>query len=523
MANDCPLPPHSRVIAYLRVSGDVQKEHGTIVGQLDALETYIAEHQLSLTHPPFTDEAKPGSSVSPRDGFQQMLAFTQQEPRPCDGVIFWSWSRFARDQDDAHFYKADLRRRGYTLISLSDGIPVDSGLDYVLESLIHWKDQEYLKQLSLQTKRGLHLLAKHGYAPGGFPPRGYSSHHFEVEIGGKRRRVAQWVPDPEWAPVVRTVWEMRANGASYLDIIEKTGLYHSRNSLTTHFRNKTYLGYRRCGDLEIPDAHEPLIDQDLWDRVQATLYDRPSLGSAWSGMKHPQRVHSPHLLTGLVRCAYCGAAIIGRTCNTGRHRNWRFYECGTKNRQGRGSCEAKTIPALRIERAVMDAVYEDILNIDFLMPIVDEMNRELQCGQPSLTADHLQRRIRSLDQSIANLLDLAEKAGGTEDILTRLEERRRERVTARQQLRQLHVNRDHYRIDLAALGSLLEKYRALLLSPDIRDQQTVLRTVIDHLIVKPHNAEILCMLDRASVHHIPPAQWIINGSTLPLQVHAIAY
>jgi len=46
------------------------------------------------------------------------------------------------------------------LISLSDEIPQGTELDYVMEALIHWKDAQYLEQLSRYTKHGLHLLAR---------------------------------------------------------------------------------------------------------------------------------------------------------------------------------------------------------------------------------------------------------------------------------------------------------------------------------------------------------------------------
>jgi len=46
------------------------------------------------------------------------------------------------------------------------------------------------------------------------------------------------------------------------------------------FRNKTYLGIRKCGDLEIENAHGPLVSREAWDAVQATLRERPQKGGA---------------------------------------------------------------------------------------------------------------------------------------------------------------------------------------------------------------------------------------------------
>jgi len=502
--SDCALPPFTPIIAYLRVSGDVQKEHGTIVGQLDALERYVAKHKLTLIRPPFTDEAKPGSSASPRDGFQAMIAFTHQEPRPCDAVIFWSWSRFARDQDDAHFYKADLRRRGYTLISLSDGIPPHIGIHYVMEALIHWKDEEYLKQLSLQTKRGLHLLARHGYAPGGFPPRGYLAEHIEVDVGGTNRQVARWKPDPLWADTVRKAWELRADGASYSEILQQTGLYNSVNSLTTHFRNKTYLGYRRCGEVEVARAHEPLIDQELWDRVQQTLYERPTHGHGWPSVPHPRQRSSPHLLTGLLRCAYCDAAIIGRTCNTGRHRQWRFYECGTVNRQGPGSCPNKRISATRLEKAVLDAVFSTLLRPDSLAATLEEVNRSLAQAEPTGERERLESRIRTLNRGISNLLDLAETSPASEDLPIRLRQREQERETLQRQLLLLGVEQPPLEISEDVFEELLADLRDAVTDGDLPERQALLRSVLDRVVLEDRTAYLHYQSLCAAVYQVPP-------------------
>ena len=75
-----------------------------------------------------------------------------------------------------------------------------------MEALIDWKNERFLKDLAADVKRALHDMARKGYAPGGFPPRGYRAE--PVEIGkrrdGKPRIVARWVEDPEAGPLARS-------------------------------------------------------------------------------------------------------------------------------------------------------------------------------------------------------------------------------------------------------------------------------------------------------------------------------
>ena len=506
MRERCPLPAGSRVVGYLRVSGEAQKEKGTIAGQMEELERYVQENQLVLVHAPFVDEAKPGSSTAPRADFNSMINYARQEPRPCEGIIFWSWSRFSRDQDDAHFFKADLRRRGYVLVSLSDDMPRADGYEYVLEALVHWKDQQYLEQLSRDTKRGLHVLARHGYAPGGFPPRGYKAEHVEAEIAGKRRRVARWIPDPELAPQVREAWRLRANGASYQEIIDKTGIYSSRNSLITHFRNKTYRGYRICGGIEVPDAHEPLVSQELWDAVQRTLRKRPKRGSTWGAAQHPRRHNTRHLLSGFVRCTYCGAAIVGRTCNTGRHKDWRYYICGTKNRKGWKSCPNRTIPAKHLESAILSLVMDRVLTYDFVTSLVDEVNDTLNRPESTIQIPQLQSRIKTLDRGIMKLVDVAEKVEDTAEVVSRLKQRKEERERLRGELRLLESTQQAIEVPRHILEELLAEMRAPLANGTLEAQRTVLKSTVNHIAVEKNKAELYYQFPCAALYKVPPAR-----------------
>ncbi len=481
MPHKCPLPEGSLVMAYLRVSGDVQKERGTIMGQREELDRYIRAHKLLMAHPPFLDEAKAGSSVAPRDGFQAMLALARQEPRPCDGIVFWSWSRFARDQDDAHFYKADLRRRGYTLISLSDGIPSDTGFDYVVESLIHWKDQEYLQQLAVDSKRGLHVIARKGFAPGGFPPRGYKARHLEIDLGGKTRRVAQWVPDPQWASAVKRAFEMKANGATTKQILAETHLFNTTNSLTWFWRNKTYLGIRKCGDLEVADAHEPLVSQALWDRVQARLRDRPQKGGSWAPGTHPMQKVSQYLLSGLIRCAQCGSAMIGSRDRLRSGNEFRFYICGKRKRSGIAGCPSGKLKAALVEDALMRFVMGRLLRAGYAKELLESTVAELngQTEPRRREMARLERQLSDVNRAIYHLLNAVEK-DGSEAARRRLQGREGEKAGLEADLRILQAQAKATGLDIAdtVLEDALDSLRAALTAGDVVQRRLILRRFV---------------------------------------------
>ena len=74
--------------------------------------------------------------------------------------------------DDAQFFKADLRRRGFIIYSINDNIP-DTLEGKVFETMIDWMNHRYLDDLSSDIRRGLHHIVKEYGAMSGHPPPGF--------------------------------------------------------------------------------------------------------------------------------------------------------------------------------------------------------------------------------------------------------------------------------------------------------------------------------------------------------------
>jgi site-specific DNA recombinase len=508
----CALPEGSRVWAYCRDSGGEDQD---IQSQKTAVFEYIESNGLVLDRT-FVDEARPGSSLAGRDAFEQMIELSKQEPRRVDGIVLWSFSRFARNLLDAQFYKADLRRRGYQIISMTDDLP-GGDLDVIVEALYDWKHEQYLKDLSRNVKRTLHDLAKDGYSVGGFPPRGYAAK--KVQIGtkrnGKPRYASVWVPDPQWASAVRKAFEMRAQGASFREILDRTALYSSVNSLSDLFRNKTYLGIRKCGDIKKADAHEPLVSQELWDQVQTTLRSRPPLGGSWpQGYPHAKHITSPYLLSGMVRCASCGSAMIGSFDKLKSGTRWKFYVCGKRKREGLAGCNTGKLKADLIEGEVMRHVMDRVLTNDYVDKLLTELNQRLSKGTAALDGriESLEGRIAATDRAIRNLLDLAEVEGSAA-ARDRLHERESEKTRMQTELRSLQLQRNRGRLEVSreVLNDALNTMRDDLSCGDMDGKRRVLRSFVNRIEAQKERATIWytfpLLQPLAHLYSVPPAEF----------------
>jgi hypothetical protein len=251
---------------------------------------------------------------------------------------------------------------------------------------------------------------------------------------------------------------MRAARASYEEILEATRIFPVRGSYVTMFRKKSYLGIRKCGDLEVEDAHEPLVDRQTWDAVQSTLGRRG--GSSDPGQDRPRRETHPFLLTGLARCAECGAAMVGKEDRSGARKTpFRHYICGRKNREGWASCPSGKIPAEGPELAVLKIVAEGVLTPESVRAQTALLDQRAPRRERPLREriEDAQRRLAGVEKPIAVLLDLAEQYGA-ESAGNRLVEREAERREVMAELEELEVRQDTEEPieaqDLDAIGRL---------------------------------------------------------------------
>jgi site-specific DNA recombinase len=496
MSSEFPFKPGDRVWGYCRDSGGIRQDK-SVAQQRQEIEELCQHYGVDLAHL-FGDEARIGSTTVGRDALEDLLYLAKQDPRPVNGIIFWSFARLARDQIDSQFVKAELRHRGYTLYSMTDDIP-DGEFGPVIETLIDWKNERFLKDLSREVRRGLADLAKMGYAPGGFPPRGYLAD--EVVLGfrrdGQPHTVSRWVPDPDLAPRVTRAFEMRSVNTPYLTIHEATHVMGTVGSYVTMFRNRTYLGIRKCGDLEIENAHEPLVSREVWDAVQATLRERPQKGERWpTGKQHPMRARTPFLLSGLAVCAECGTAMVSGKDNVSGNRKspWPFYLCGRKKREGWHACPSGKIGAREPEEAVLQVVTRRVLTPDFVSALVAEVNGLMNRHVPSVQGqvDEARRQLAGIDDAIHNLLDLAERFGAA-SAGPRLAEREAERVLLQARLQELAMQQEAQQatITLEMVRGMLTEMHGTLTDGNLQAKRALLSKVVHKVVMSATGAELV--------------------------------
>ena len=159
------------------------------------------------------------------------------------------------------------------------------------------------------------------------------------------------------------------------------------------------------------EAHPAIIKADLWERVQAR---RGQISfSIHKGKTNHKGVRSKHLLSGLLKCAECGANFtMTTTKKNGKPR--KFYRCSYHSNRGKAVCtNGRTVAKDKLEGAVLDLLSKKLLNVDTIGAILEELRAQVK--EAGLTdsgrTKEIDRQIRQVDKEMKNLT-AAIKAGG---------------------------------------------------------------------------------------------------------------
>jgi hypothetical protein len=146
----------------------------------------------------------------------------------------------------------------------------------------------------------------------------------------------------------------------------------------------------------------PIVSAEVFDAVQANLVERRRSNTP------PRTVTGPILLTGLIVCATCGCGMIMGTGKSGRYR---YYTCGGRVRQGKGTCPGRRIRMSDTDALVIDAIIRELFNHDrmakLLKALQDRQNARDDKKASSL-ASHRQK-LSDAEAKLRRLFDAIEK------------------------------------------------------------------------------------------------------------------
>ena len=129
----------------------------------------------------------------------------------------------------------------------------------------------------------------------------------------------------------------------------KGGRPFDKCSLHALLTNPIYIGKIKHKTQLYEGQHEPIIETNVFDRVQTQLRT--------NNHNRSNRLPNRHggLLKGLLRCPHCNVAMVHNVVRRDS-RTYRYYTCMRAIKRGRQHCKHPSLPAGEIEAAVIDQV-----------------------------------------------------------------------------------------------------------------------------------------------------------------------
>lgn len=370
--------------AYVRVSTVKQGERGSsLTEQKSAIESYVGRNALSVVR--WFEEMETAAKQGRR---QFTLMLSALRSGDANGLIIHKIDRSARNLRDWSDL-GDLIDRGIDVRFVSDNFDLLSRGGRLSADIQAVVAADYIRNLREEVKKGLYGRLKQGIYPFA-APIGY------INTGKGNLKLV----DPVKGPLVRHLFERYASGTvSFEELRHEVAAMGLRardgkplypNSLTLILNNPFYAGVmrvHRSGET-YPGAHEPLITEALFQRVQHILRGR----TAPKAQKHE------FLLRQMVKCASCGRrTLTGETVKS--HTYYRCHHRPCSGTPWRGT-ELEGIATENIRRIRLDE--QDIRD---LRDLVEDMCRQRLDAGERLKAS-LTLRLQHVDNRLGRLTDL---------------------------------------------------------------------------------------------------------------------
>lgn len=331
---------------YARKSSESEdKQMASIESQIDELNKIAKENRLEIIEvfKESMSAKKPGRPI-----FSQMIE--KIEKGEATGIICWKINRLARNAKDGGDISWMLQEEKIQHIQTygRSYYPTDNVLMMAVELGMA---NQFIRDLSTDTKRGLRSKAKSGWCPYS-PPLGYS-HNPKIIKKGKK----QVISDPEKFDLVKKAFQLVISNKNtppeaFRIATTKWGLVNKRGgriALSSWYymlNNPFYYGefeYPRGSGEWYKGKHKPMITQSDFLKVQALLGKK--------GTTRPQKYTFAY--TGIMQCGQCGAMItaehkVKRNKNGNTH-FYTYYHC-TKRKDP--NCPEKVVEEKDLESQI---------------------------------------------------------------------------------------------------------------------------------------------------------------------------
>ncbi len=404
--------PSTKCAIYTRKSTEegLDREFNTLDAQRESGEAYIKSMQSegwTCLATRYDDGGFTGGSTK-RPALQRLLA--DIKAGKVDTVVVYKVDRLSRSLIDFSKLMEVFEAHKVAFVAVTQQINTATSTGRLMLNVLLSFAQFEREVIGERIRDKIAAQRRRGKWSGGHPVLGY-----DVDRSGNSPKL---VVNAREAARVREVFDLYLSLGSLMPVVEELqrrrwrnkkwktqkgkamgGKAFDRGSLYALLSNPIYIGKVRHRDLAHPGEHEPIVADDVFQRVQAALRRN---GCAGGGGTVRNRYGA--LLRGLLICKHCGHTMV-HTFSTKGATRYRYYRCTHAIKNGQRMCASGSLPATEIERVVVEQIRCIGDDADLRAEVLRQANEQYESDLSELKREQteLKRELRRHDTEIRRL------------------------------------------------------------------------------------------------------------------------
>ncbi len=408
-----------RCAVYTRKSTEegLQQDFNSLDAQRESAEAYITSQKTEgwVCLPDRYDDGGYTGGNMERPALQRLLI--DIEAGKVDCVAVYKVDRMSRSLLDFARMMETFEKHQVSFVSVTQHFNTATPMGRLILNILLSFAQFEREIISERTRDKIAAARRKGKWAGGKPLLGYD---LLAAPGGSRLIVNE-----EEAARVRTIFELYLQHERLIPVVGELdrrgwrtkqwltrkgetcgGRPFDKNALFKLLTNPGYLGKVKHHNDLYDGEHDAIVDEAIWNRVQAILSRNGRSGAGLVKNKYGA------LLKGLLRCVPCDSAMIHSISSKGPKR-YRYYVCGKAMKRGWHTCPSKSVPVGELDRFVV----EQIRRVGRDPTLVAETIRQVRAQSKRAIAEmereqtRLEDDIRRRTRALRDLNDAAGKNG----------------------------------------------------------------------------------------------------------------
>ena len=460
----------NKVAIYIRVSTAIQAEEGYSIDEQKAkLEAYCEIKDWKI-YDTYIDGGFSGANTQ-RPELERLISDAKR--KKIDIVLVYKLDRLSRSQKDTLFLIEDVfAKNDVAFISLQENFDTSTPFGKAsigMLSVFAQLEREQIKERMMLGKEG---RAKNGKSMSWTTiPFGYD---YSKETGVLS-------VNPTQALIVNRIFTEYLNGKSVAKIIRDlnaeghVGRKRPWGETITKYllKNETYLGKSKYKGNVYEGQHEAIISQELFDLVQLEVERRQI--SALEKYNNPRPFRAKYMLSGLMKCGYCGASLgLKYTRKDKNGISHHKYQC--RNRHSKDlekRCESGWYSQEGLEKDVIKELERLKLNPKY-------RNETLAKKEETIKVEEVKKQLDKLNNQVSKLTELY-----LDEVITRkeLDEKNAKIKTERQFLEEQLENQKSNVMSIRKrkLTRLLKDFDVEKMSYE--EASKIVKTIIKEIVV----------------------------------------